>query len=406
MPETGSLSPEINEQLETVGTADVVIGVPALQNTEDLHWATKLAGIGQRVVIAFPKTVPSVDSSQLAGPQFLRYEFTSGDRHLNPPTSLDGSFLEVFQISQRVGAKCCCVWNGNPQDLTFEVIERLVAPALKEGFDLVTPCYLEKKFGSLVNGSIVYPALRALYGKKISFSMAIDLAFSAQFVDRLLQVDPKTRRTRWQQWIATEAICAGLKICQVNLPVEPPRPPESADVSSILTIVLGRLFSDLERNAAYWQRSNGSLPVTTFGEAVRREERAEVAVDVQPMIETFQLGYRNLREIWNLALPPATLVDLKKLTMLPATTFRMPDDLWVRVIYDFALAHRQRSINREHLLRAMTPLYLGWVASHAQELKDAPPSAVRANLESLALAYERQKPYLLSRWRWPDRFNP
>ena len=358
------------------------------------------------MVIAFPNTVPIVDSPQLAGPRFLQYELASGDRYLNSPTSLDGSFQEVFQISQRVGAKCCCVWNSSPQDLSFEVIERMVAPALNRGFDLVAPCYAERKFGSLVNSSIVYPALRALYGRRLSFSMAIDLTFSAQFVDRLLQVDPKTHRTRWQQWIATEAICAGLNICQTNLPVEPPKPPESADVSSILTIVLGRLFNDLERNAMYWQRSNSSLPVTTFGEPARRDEREEVAVDVQPMIETFQLGYRNLREIWNVALPPATLVDLKKLTMLTAAAFRIPEDLWVRIVYDFALAHRQRSINREHLLRAMTPLYLAWVASHAQELKDAPPPAVRASLESLALAYERQKPYLLSRWRWPDRFNP
>jgi hypothetical protein len=27
-------------------------------------------------------------------------------------------------------------------------------------------------------------------------------------------------------------------------------------------------------------------------------------------------------------------------------------------------------------------------------------------LESLSLAYEAGKSYLVSRWRWPDRFNP
>ncbi len=406
MPETGSLTTEVKEQTQTAGTADVVIGLPSLHNGEDLPWVTQLAAIGPRVLIAFPGTVPRAESSSLAGPQFVQYELAAGDRYLNSPTSLDGSFQEVFQISQRVGAKCCFIWNSNPRKISFEVIERMVAPALSQGFDFVAPCYAERRFGSLVNSSIVYPAVRALYGKRISFPMAIDLSFSAQLVNRLLQVDPKTRRTRWQQWIATEAICAGLNICQVNLPLEPPRPPESADVSSILAIVLGRLFSDLERNAAFWQRSNTSPPVTTFGEPARPEENSELAVDVQPMIETFQLGYRNLREIWNVALPPATLVDLKKLTALTAAAFRMPDDLWVRIVYDFALAHRQRSINREHLLRAMTPLYLAWVASHVLELKDAPPSAVSSNIERLALAYEKQKPYLLSRWRWPDRFNP
>jgi hypothetical protein len=54
----------------------------------------------------------------------------------------------------------------------------------------------------------------------------------------------------------------------------------------------------------------------------------------------------------------------------------------------------------------MTPLYLAWVASHAVELKDATPPSFDSSLERLAVAYEKQKPYLLSRWRWPDRFNP
>jgi hypothetical protein len=54
----------------------------------------------------------------------------------------------------------------------------------------------------------------------------------------------------------------------------------------------------------------------------------------------------------------------------------------------------------------MTPLYLAWVASYALETKDASITDFQNRLERLALAYESQKPYLLSRWRWPDRFNP
>ena len=33
-------------------------------------------------------------------------------------------------------------------------------------------------------------------------------------------------------------------------------------------------------------------------------------------------------------------------------------------------------------------------------------AAVEQRLEKLSVAYETGKPYLLSRWRWPDRFNP
>jgi glucosylglycerate synthase len=27
-------------------------------------------------------------------------------------------------------------------------------------------------------------------------------------------------------------------------------------------------------------------------------------------------------------------------------------------------------------------------------------------IEELCMAYESEKPYLISRWRWPDRFTP
>ena len=84
----------------------------------------------------------------------------------------------------------------------------------------------------------------------------------------------------------------------------------------------------------------------------------------------------------------------------------MPDELWVRIVYDFALAHRLRTMNRGHLMGALAPLYLGWVASYAQEVAALSPFAAEQRLEQLARAYEEGKPYLVSRWRWPDRFNP
>ena len=84
----------------------------------------------------------------------------------------------------------------------------------------------------------------------------------------------------------------------------------------------------------------------------------------------------------------------------------MPDELWVSIIYDFALAYRLRTISRDHLLRSLTPLYLGWVVSYALEMESAGPEEVEARLERLSKAYETGKSYLVSRWRWPDRFNP
>jgi glucosylglycerate synthase len=137
-------------------------------------------------------------------------------------------------------------------------------------------------------------------------------------------------------------------------------------------------------------------PVSVPADPVPPEEISE-------LIESFRIGYGNLHEIWALILPPQTLLGLKRLSRLPNDSFSLPDALWVRVIYDYVLAHRLRTINRGHLLGSLTPLYLAWVASHILSGQQGGSSG---GPDALSRAFEADKPYLVSRWRWPDRFNP
>ena len=123
------------------------------------------------------------------------------------------------------------------------------------------------------------------------------------------------------------------------------------------------------------------------------------------MLQAFRFAYTNLREIWSLVLPPNTLLGLKRLYNNPDNVaFHMSDNLWSRIVYDFLLAYRLRTINRGHLLGALIPLYLAWVASHLGIV--AAGTDPEHHIERVAAAFEIEKPYLVSRWRWPDRFNP
>ena len=177
------------------------------------------------------------------------------------------------------------------------------------------------------------------------------------------------------------------------------------NLSSLLAHVLGPVFLEMERQAAFWQGIRVSYALPGFGFPEPASEDTGT-VDLHRMVESFQLGTQNLQDVWGLILPPATLLELRKLSRLPPDQFRMPDDLWARIVYDFALGHRLRTISRDHLLRSFTPLYLGWIASYALEMETAGPAEIEARIDRLAKAYEAGKPYLVSRWRWPDRFNP
>ena len=128
-------------------------------------------------------------------------------------------------------------------------------------------------------------------------------------------------------------------------------------------------------------------------------------VDIDTLIDSYRLGYRELRDIWTWVLPPKTLIELGRLIAVAPAQFVLDDELWARTIYDFALAYRLRVLARDHLLRSLVPLYLGWLASFVQQTRDQAPDAVEQRVERLCLAFEAQKPYLIARWRWPERLR-
>jgi hypothetical protein len=175
------------------------------------------------------------------------------------------------------------------------------------------------------------------------------------------------------------------------------------DLNTILPFVTGPLFSDIEVKAAFWQRFR-SLPAPFQPQSLGDAHGADAAMEIAPMLQAFRLAYSNLQEIWSLVLPPNSLLGLKRLSVTDAASFRLADNLWARIVYDFLLAYRLRTINRGHLLGALIPLYLAWVASHINITTSG--TGPERHIEAVANAFESEKTYMVSRWRWPDRFNP
>jgi hypothetical protein len=55
-------------------------------------------------------------------------------------------------------------------------------------------------------------------------------------------------------------------------------------------------------------------------------------------------------------------------------------------------------MDRDHLIKSMTPLYLGRTASFVLETQNSTAADVENKIELLCLEYENQKPYLMERW--------
>jgi glucosylglycerate synthase len=369
----------------------------------------------QRTVVAFPgmNNVETAVKAEMALEQaatgndlrFLPYSLPSGSPSQIPWLAVVSTYQALFGMARDLGVSACAVIGFDLAALQTNFLGPMLAPVLEKRCDLAMPLYAMGKFDGLLNSSILSPLTRALYGKRVRFPLAADFCVSAGMIPEL-EVALQRNIAQGQDllWPATEAALRDRGICQVHVDTRHLPPADSVDLSTVIAQTVGSLFAEVTTNAPLWQRVRGSQAVDSSGVAVAPPADGAPA-DIRPMLETFQLGFRNLQEVWSLVLPPVTLLELKRLARPGTERFHLPDELWVRIIYDFALAYRLRTISRTHLLGALTPLYLGWVASYAQEVGSASPAEAEQRVEKLARAYEDGKPYLLSRWRWPDRFN-
>jgi hypothetical protein len=315
-------------------------------------------------------------------------------------------FVNAHHLAQDNGARAILMLGPEAGSLGLPALRELEHAVSANSTDLAVARYDLPARAGLVNSAILYPLSRALFASRTRYPLAIDLGLSPRMAERLAGAGHRFTSINQSDaplWPVNEAAVAGFAITEIDAGHRALPQPGGADLNTILPSLAGSLFADIEAKAAFWQRAR-LAPQTQFPAPNGHAYAADAAADIAPMLQAFHLAYTNLEGIWALVLPPNTLLGLKRLSLTDATAFRMPESLWARIVYDFLLAYRLRTINRGHLLGALIPLYLAWVASHINVL--AAGVKPERHIETVAAAFETEKPYIVSRWRWPDRFNP
>lgn len=414
------------EKPQAIEQADLVVGVPTFN-----HQAT-IANVVAAAVNACESYFP--------GTSWIVYHYDAGSRDstaeeakrgaggrsnfaqltqngdtlqkfANATTGSPGRGYTVRRILRAAldfGAKSCVILDPDRVNMQPAWIDLLARPVVDQGYDFVSPYYLRHRFEGAINTSMMLPVTRALYGKRLRQPVVTEFACSRPLMEHYASLTTWDREPHFnvELGFTTQAISVRAKLCQVCLGTKVADGSDPGlDLSSVMSQVSTALFLDMERNAALWQKVRGSEIVDSLGSESPIEEPS-AGPEPGPLIDSFLLGFRNLREIWNTVIAPGSAVELLKLSRLPREQFRLPDLLWTRIVYDFAVAYHMRTVHRDHLLRALTPLYLGWLASFVLEMQQVPASQMEPRIEQLCLTFEAQKPYLISRWRWPDRFNP
>lgn len=309
------------------------------------------------------------------------------------------AFRTVFQIAKELGVKACAVVDSDLRSITPEWIDLLLKPILERDFDFVAPYYLRHKYDGTITNSIVYPVTRALYGKRIRQPIGGDFGFSGKLAEFYLSKnvwDSDVARFGIDIWMTTSAVANDFRVCQsfLGAKIHAAKDP-SSDLSAMLTQVVSSLFMLMEEYPDKWKQIESTDPVPLFGFqfSVGLEP---INVNVERMISRFKLGISELGDILKNILSEECFSELEEISK--AEAFSCSDDLWARLIYDYAIACHKKIMSIEHILKTLTPLYLGKVASLVMEMAESNAYEVENRIESLCIAFEKQKPYLISQW--------
>lgn len=418
MPEE-ILEERVRQKVAHVRAADIVVGIPSYNNARTIGQVVQAAHAG--LLKYFPDrpalVVNSDGGSKDGTPEVVEqcrldtqalllvsHPLHPVHRFTTPYHGLPGkgsAFRTIFRIAEMVGARACAVVDADLRSITPEWFDLLLRPVLDREFDYVAPYYKRHKYDGTITNSIVYPLTRALYGRRVRQPIGGDFGLSGRLAQRLLTRNVWTSdvaRYGIDIWMTTTAIAEKYRICQAYLgaKIHDAKDPGS-DLSQMLVQVVGSVFSLIETYEGVWRSVSGSLEAPLFGFPF------EVGLEPVPinrgrMLAAFQQGVRDLLPIYQKIMEPGRVKALEDCAASPAEEFSISEETWAAVIYDFVLAYHRRVLDREHLLKSLTPLYLGWVASFARQTENESAAQVEDRIERLCIIFEQVKSYLVTQW--------
>jgi hypothetical protein len=396
--------------------ADIAIAVLTYNNAETVKSVVTTAADG--LARHFPDlraTLLCADAGSADGtPQLAQspglpvvavsYEPPRGERVAVPFHGVPGrgeGLRAVFTTARDLHVRALIVLEADVVSITPDWIGELARPILGDKADFLCPAYARHRWEGTVTRLMLAPLLRALYGRRIHQPYGGQQGLSARLIEHLL-LHPKwdwTGPDVSDLWITGAAIADGFSVWEAWLgPYAVRSRTRTTDLPAMVAGTLGAAFTLMDRHQDLWLEVRDSEPLPAVGQ--RHLVSVEpMTVDVRGLFEAFRLGLRDLTSIWELILAPETLGEVLTLDTDDVERFRFPDELWARVVYDFALGHHYGVVHREHLLRSLVPLYLGRTAAYVTATRRATAEATEQVLESIALAFERQKPYLVEHWR-------
>ncbi|OLC56323.1 MAG: hypothetical protein AUH85_06720 [Chloroflexi bacterium 13_1_40CM_4_68_4] len=396
------------EGLSGIARADLIVGIPSYNNAKTIAHVVDMARQGlRRSFPALTGVVVNSDGGSEDGTRDIVMEQDTPELRVvsgryTGPSGKGSALRAVFAAVTQLGARAACVVDSDLRSITPDWIERLLRPAIDGRAEYVTPLYIRHKHDGTITNNVIYPVVRALYGKRVRQPIGGDFGFSAGMVRRWLAEDvwqTDVARFGIDVFMTTTALASGATIMQASLGAKLHDPKDPArHLAPMFTQVLTALVDRLRAHRAFWSRVVGSQSLRIEGQAPPVEPD-DVRVDLAGLDAAFLLATEADRQRWSEVICAEELTTFTEAAAAEAPSGWEIERAWARIVYDILGSSIRDDTRTAANVHALLPLYFGRIAMHVRAASGMPSSAAEALVERQAEAFETEKPHLVMRER-------
>jgi glucosylglycerate synthase len=392
-----------------VHDAEVIVGIPSFSEAGTI--SNVAATADQGLLEYFPQKKSVIISADNDSPDGTREAFLSTETkaakiYISTPKGVKGKGRNVrnlFLAAVGLQAKAVVIVDADLTSFTPKWIQRLGEPLFND-FDYVSPIYERHKYDASITNHFARPLLQALYGLKISQPIGGDFGFSGKaamaFLSEKLWTD-HVAHFGIDIWMTTLAYLRGLKVCETFLgSCKSHRVKDPArELSTMFQDVIATLFDLMVPFEYLWKEVIRTRPSQVFGYGLGVREKPPVpSVDVDHLYKTFVEGLDVYRGIWNKVISEPDRSQVEELVRQSKDSFYYPSELWVRILYDYAVAYRYEVVPRQTLLDSLVPFYYSRMLSYMNKTREMDTRECEECLDAIYRVYESEKSHLIRRW--------
>ncbi len=395
-----------------VRSADIIVGIPSYNEADSIALPTDMAGKGlTQFFPASSSVIINVDNASEDGTRevFLGTPTPVPKVYISTPPGVRGkgnNLRNLFKAAVELNARAVVVVDADLKSIEPCWIRYLAEPLMGR-FDYVSPIYLRHKYDGTITNHIAYPMLRTLYGLRVRQPIGGDFGFSGRLARAFLAEkvwDDRIANFGIDIWMTTIAIARRFNVTQTFLgtpKIHRPKDP-AADLSKMFTQVVSTLFSLMVDFEYLWKYIEASRPSAIYGFGLGVDEQPPaVEVNTDALFASFKQGFEKHGELWASVLAMPSFAEIRRLAgETDRDRFSYPSTLWARILFDFAVAYRQRESDegRHSLMESLIPLYHSRVLSFVNKTRTHTAREAEEYLENITRVFEAEKYYLIERW--------